>query len=543
MFANTSIRALLSWGFAIVILLIAIMSAVIFVRSGTVTSHVDELASDSYPKVAAAAELRLNVMRNWANTLLLAQVSDPESIKRITDEMATNSNVITEKFKFLEKAVASTVGKQKLEAMLKARADYTEMRKKYVDLVKAANREEANRMLTGTLKVKLDAYVNAIGELIVHQSAKMERVSTETLSLTGSLKTINLAVSLLVIAVVAVTGWIVMGVVTRALGGDVQYANQIAHRIAEGRLDVDVRVADDDRDSLLASIKLMRDRLREMVGGISSSAAQLGEASRQLAQASGAVADSSARQSEATSSTAAAVEEMTVGIGQIADSAREAHDQSLQSEELSRKGSSIIHGAAAEMGKIADSVEASSAIIGTLEQQSQEISAVVNVIKEIADQTNLLALNAAIEAARAGEQGRGFAVVADEVRKLAERTTASTQEIAVTIRKIQDGTRDAVQSMVAGVDQVRSGMALAQQAGSSIVEIESGAQRVAGVVNDITSSLREQNAASNEIARNVELIATMVESNNAAAGDAASAAQRLEELADGLARSVGSFRL
>ena len=543
MFANTSIRTLLSWGFVIVIALIAIMSAIIFNRSSAVAGHVDDLANDNYPKVATAAELRLNVMRNWANTLLLSQMSDPESVKRITDEMAANSNAITEKFKFLEKTVASNSGKQKLEAMQKARADYTEMRKKYVELVKAANRDEAGRMLTGPLKARVDAYVNAIGELIVHQSAKMERVSGETLSLTGNLKTINLAVSLLVIVVVAATGWIVMGVVTRALGGDVQYANQIAHRIAEGRLDVEVRVAEGDRDSLLASIKLMRDRLREMVGGISSSTAQLGEASRQLAQSSGAVADSSARQSEATSSTAAAVEQMTVGIGQIADSAREAHDQSLQSEELSRKGSSIIHGAAAEMGKIADSVEASSAIIGTLEQQSQEISAVVNVIKEIADQTNLLALNAAIEAARAGEQGRGFAVVADEVRKLAERTTASTQEIAVTIRKIQDGTRDAVQSMVAGVDQVRSGMALAQQAGSSIVEIESGAQRVACVVNDITSSLREQNAASNEIARNVELIATMVESNNAAAGDAAAAAQRLEELADGLARSVGSFRL
>jgi len=543
MFANTSIRVLLSWGFVVVIALIAIMAAVIFGRSSAVTGHVDELTNDNYPKVAAAAELRLNVMRNWANTLLLAQVSDPESIKRITDEMAANSGVITEKFKDLEKLVASDTGKRKLDAMLKARADYTEMRKKYVELVKAASKEEANRMLTGPLKAKLDAYVSAIGELIAHQTAKMERGSAETLSLTGSLKTINLSLSLLVIVVVAATGWIVMGVVTRALGGEVQYANQIAHRIAEGRLDVEVRVADGDRDSLLASIKLMRDRLREMVGGISSSAAQLGEASRQLAQASGAVADSSARQSEATSSTAAAVEQMTVGIGQIADSAREAHDQSLQSEEMSRKGSSIIHGAATEMGKIADSVEASSAIIGTLEQQSQEISAVVNVIKEIADQTNLLALNAAIEAARAGEQGRGFAVVADEVRKLAERTTASTQEIAVTIHKIQDGTRNAVHSMVAGVDQVRSGMALAQQAGASIVEIESGAQRVAGVVNDITNSLREQNAASNEIARNVELIATMVESNNAAAGDAAAAAQRLEELADGLARSVGSFRL
>ena len=167
----------------------------------------------------------------------------------------------------------------------------------------------------------------------------------------------------------------------------------------------------------------------------------------------------------------------------------------------------------------------------------------VNVIKEIADQTNLLALNAAIEAARTGEQGRGFAVVADEVRKLAERTSLSTQEIASTVEKIQSGTRNAVQSMVAGVDQVRSGMALAEQAGASIIEIQTGAQRVVGVANDITNSLREQNTASTEIARNVEKIATMVEANNASAELAATAAHQLEQLAQGLSTSIGSFRL
>jgi len=210
---------------------------------------------------------------------------------------------------------------------------------------------------------------------------------------------------------------------------------------------------------------------------------------------------------------------------------------------LSHKGSEIIRGAAAEMGKIGASVTASSQIIATLEQQSREISEVVNVIKEIADQTNLLALNAAIEAARAGEQGRGFAVVADEVRKLAERTTQSTSEVAVTIQKIQADTQNAVKSMDASVDQVQSGTALTQQAGSSIVVIESAAKRVAAVVNDITHSLKEQTSASNEVARNIENIATMVEANNIAASKAASSAQQLEQLAEELARTVGTFRL
>ena len=543
MFANTRIRTLLSVGFGLIIALILIMAAVVFLKSGTVSRQVTEIDRDAYPKTTAAALLRLNVMRNWTNTLLLLQVDDPAESKRITEEMTANSKVITEKFEQLQKLVTAEAGKQQLAVMLKARADYTEHRKQYLEMVKSGSKDDANRFLTGTLKTKLEAYIHAITGLIDHQSSALEHLSKDSVAAATSLNGISMLLSVLVIVIAFATAIIVIRVIGNGLGGELQYANEIAREIAGGNLAIEVRTAAGDASSLLASMKAMRDRLRDMVAQIGNSAAQVGQSARELALASNSVAEASRKQSEATSATAAAVEEMTVGIGQITENANEASQLSVHSEELSRKGSAVIHGAATEMGKIADSVEASSAIISTLEQQSSEISAVVNVIKEIADQTNLLALNAAIEAARAGEQGRGFAVVADEVRKLAERTTLSTQEIASTIDKIQNGTKDAVQSMVAGVAQVRSGTELAQQAGTSIVEIESEAERVVGVVSNITHSLKEQTAASNEIARNIEHIASMVEENNAAAASAATAAQQLEQLAEGLGRAIGSFRI
>lgn len=330
--------------------------------------------------------------------------------------------------------------------------------------------------------------------------------------------------------------------IIKTLGGDPAVASAITKRIAAGDLATPVDFASNNSDSLLANISTMQETLRTMIAGIVGNAEQVASAANQLFAASEQVAERASQQGDAASSMAASVEEMAVSIDQVKENATEAHNISQTAGEISEEGASVIHNAASEMRKISQAVQASSQIVEDLGHQSDQITSIVNTIKEIADQTNLLALNAAIEAARAGEQGRGFAVVADEVRKLAERTGNSTKEIGEMVAKIQNGTRSAVSSMQDGVRQVSNGVELANQAGDSINRIRDGALRVTVVVNGISDSISEQSMASNEIAQKLEVIAQMSEESAAAVRQTADAARQLQALSSSLRQTVAQFK-
>ena len=537
------IAKMLTLGYGLVILLIAIIVAVTHLRVSSIADRIGEIENDVYPNTTAAAAIRFNVTMNWANTLTLGTIGNKEVIRRIEDEMATNSKAISDNFDFLKRVFRSEEGRKLVAEALAARADYTEKRKEYISMMKDEDKDPAKLFLVGPLKSSLDAYLGSIGRIFAALDLRLKQGSDESLQGAQNTRGINLVIGLVALAVAAASAAFIVRTIARQLGGEIQEAARIASEIASGNLGVDIVVRAGDSSSLLASLSVMREKLRAMALEIQASATHVAETARKVSQASAEVATASASQSDSTGSAAAAVEQLTVSIDHLSRNADDAHAFTQQASELSAKGEGVIRGAGAEMQKISLSVQSSSSIIAELEQRSNEISAVVNVIKEIADQTNLLALNAAIEAARAGEQGRGFAVVADEVRKLAERTTKSTAEIALTIQKIQSGTQAAVESMVTGVDQVKSGTQMAELAGQSIAEIQSGSARAVNAVNDISAALKEQSAASNDIARSIEQIAQMVNANNAAAEHVASAATEMERLADGLSTSVKFFRL
>ena len=350
----------------------------------------------------------------------------------------------------------------------------------------------------------------------------------------------DIAVALFILAIIAGIGFIIARGVLKQVGGEPSEAISIMARVAAG--DLSCTLPSSPKGSMLDSIAEMVGSLRRMVTEIGQCSTQLAQGAERISTASREVATASGRQSDATSSMAAAIEEMTVSINHISDSAKDTQQNSLDSVELSEKGFDRVAVATREIQQIASSVSDASERIQKLEEGTKQISSIASVIKDIAGQTNLLALNAAIEAARAGEQGRGFAVVADEVRKLAERTASATIEIEQMIGGIQTDTVQVVEVMNAALPQVSAGVKAAEGAADSLRLIKDGAQTTLERIREVANSTKEQSVASDSIAQKVEEIATMVEETSAAMHSTAETAENLERISRELGLLVGRFR-
>jgi methyl-accepting chemotaxis protein len=317
------------------------------------------------------------------------------------------------------------------------------------------------------------------------------------------------------------------------------------NKFSEGDLTVQVvpEKTNDEIGKLFLGFNTVVQNMNQILQAVTEAVHATASASNEISSSAEQMAAGTQEQSSQSREISHSVEEMTKTIFETTAIASKAANASKHSGEIAKEGGKDVEQTIVGMNRIADVVNKSAVTVRALGKNSDQIGEIVQVINDIADQTNLLALNAAIEAARAGEQGRGFAVVADEVRKLAERTSKATKEIATMIRQIQKDTEDAVVSMRAGTQEVDRGKSLADKAGDSLKKIINYADDVVEMVNKVAASSEHQSLTADQISKNIEGISTVTHESAQGVQQIAVAAEDLNRLTTNLQELVARFKI
>ncbi len=319
---------------------------------------------------------------------------------------------------------------------------------------------------------------------------------------------------------------------------------EVLTKVAGGDLTARSGIDSGDEMGLLATeVNVTAEKLHDIVSHVVQNSTQVAAAANQLRATSIQIATGAEEVAAQSGTVATASEEMTATSTEIAQNCTMAFQGSQQANDAAVSGAAVVQESVAVMNRIAQRVKESAKTVESLGARSDQIGEIVGTIEDIADQTNLLALNAAIEAARAGEQGRGFAVVADEVRALAERTTKATKEIGQMIKAIQQATKGAVKAMDEGVHEVEKGTSEAARSGEALQAILIQINAVTAQVSQIATAAEEQTATTSEISNNIQQITEVVQETAQGAQESASAASQLSRLAEELQRLVGQFNL
>lgn len=313
--------------------------------------------------------------------------------------------------------------------------------------------------------------------------------------------------------------------------------------LAEGNLAVRATVTEDITGAIADSVNFAIEELRSLVDNINRASVRVTPIHRGCQETLGANADHAAAVPREIAQTTSAINRMSMSIGQVSDNAVESTEVAKLALQSAQKGGDSVRNAIAGMNSIRDQIQETSKRIKRLGESSQEIGEIVELISEITEQTNVLALNAAIQAAAAGEAGRGFTVVAEEVQRLAERSAQATRRIGAIVKTIQSDTQDAVHAMELSTQGVVAGTSLSDTAGQALQDIESVSEKLAGLIQNISNATRSQAETANQAADNMRMILEETRQTSESAQKSAESIGELSELSDELKLSVAGFKL
>ncbi len=324
----------------------------------------------------------------------------------------------------------------------------------------------------------------------------------------------------------------------------ISQAVDAAHLISNGDLTQPIVASGKDETAqLLFALEDMRSHLQGMVGEVLDSSTQLASAAEELTAVTAETDQNIQTQTSEIEQIVTAINQMSATVQEVAENAGSTSSVTSEAQRSTQEGQQVVEQTVASINELASKIQSTSEVINRLELDSESISGILDVIKNIAEQTNLLALNAAIEAARAGEQGRGFAVVADEVRTLASRTQESTQEIEDMIEKLQKGSREAVAAMTTSQENAAASVEQAKKAGVALKTITESVSTITDMNTQIASAAKEQSIVTEELSRNITNVNEVVARTAEGAHETLSSSEELAQVAASLSQSVHKFRV
>ncbi|OFS71247.1 chemotaxis protein [Pseudomonas sp. HMSC08G10] len=526
--------------FVLLGVLVLVMGLVSLYETRQMDRATDEIRVTWMPAVISLGDVSSALGRARALTLRSALEEQPSARKATLEKITEINQTLQGNLDDYERTIIADDDRALFNTFLQMSEQYHGLQKSIRDAVAAEQLDEARRLINGPLAEYADSMMKALAALIEYNAKGAEQASQRSSAVfEEAFSLIIVALVMILVALIAIAT-----LLTRSIVLPLADAVAVAERVATGDLTQDIQVVGRDESALLLrALSRMQQSLRDTIRKIAASSDQLASASEELHTVTEDTSRGLHQQSAEIDQAATAVNQMTAAVEEVANNAVSTADASKGADQTTRDGREQVNQALASIQHLVSDVTDTSGEIEQLASNANEISRVLDVIGAIAGQTNLLALNAAIEAARAGEAGRGFAVVADEVRALAHRTQQSTAEIEQMISGIQSGTERAVTAMHTSQDRANGTLEVAQSAGQALEVIAEAITSINQRNLVIASASEQQAQVAREVDRNLVNIRDLAMQTSAGANQTSAAAQDLSRLAVDLNAMVAQFKV